>query len=131
MNNVIRKFAPLIALAAAVVFLIMGISGIRQHNSFAKTTGTITRIETIEAVSADENDDHVVYVSYTVDGKDYESQLGEYSASMSEGKSIEIQYNTENPAEIISASYFGVIMYFVLSALGFIGGVAALIKRIR
>ena len=128
MNRLFRALAPFIALAGGVMFLIFGIHTAQQRRVYAETVGEITDIRVIHGM---EDDRHEVYVAYTVDGVDYESELGEYASTMRVGKEIGILYDPADPAQIISASAFGMVMEFGMSALAFFLAAAMLIKRLN
>ncbi len=130
MNKIFRKTAPFIALAGGILFIVLGFISIKKHKNFTAATATITRIERVEGVGADDSDDYNVFVSYKVNGKEYESKLGEYSASMSEGKKIDIKYNPEDPGNIISASNLSTVIYLVFGTVAVIAGVVLILKRI-
>ncbi len=130
MNRLFRKFTPLILIAATVIFTLLGIKGIKDRKAFTQTTATISSITCDDAVG-DEDSNYRVMVKYSVDGKEYESELGEYSSNMKEGKEIEIKYNPKNPNEIITAGSFSVIMYFGLAFISLISFFVVILKRIR
>ena len=49
---------------------------------------------------AGDDEEHDVYVAYSVDGKEYNALSDTYSSSYFEGKEITIFYNPDNPAQI-------------------------------
>ena len=65
-----------------------------------------------------------VYVKYSVDGKNYEEELGELSGSYKEGEKMTIYYNPENPSEITQTTSL------VLPIVMIVGGIAAFIGGI-
>ncbi|MBQ7522805.1 MAG: DUF3592 domain-containing protein [Clostridia bacterium] len=113
---------PIIILVAGVVFLILGIGNVQKRNDYPTTTAVITKIETHEAINEDDSSDTDVYVEYMVNGKKYSNELGEYVASFTEGATIEIYYNPQNPDEIFSASMVFPIVFIVA------GGIMCLIS---
>lgn len=71
-----------------------------------------------------------MYVTYSVDGKKYESKLNGYSASFYEGKEIEIYYDKENPSKIGVKSLD--LLFLIFPGIGLIffiiGGTGIIIK---
>ena len=81
-----------------------------------KTEATITFID--YEYGADNNDEagsHLVFVSFTADGKKYEGQLDFYSSDMEEGGTTTIVYDPKNPNNFRSD---GTILYLILIAGG-------------
>ena len=77
------------------------IDGINFRSGSEQVTGVISHIESYRDPSLSGSSKvHDVYVTYTVNGKDYETVLGYYDSSMFAGQEIEIFYNPENPADI-------------------------------
>lgn len=130
MNRIFRALAPFIALAVGVLFFVLGFHTLHLRKVYTETTAVITDIQVDYGVG-DEDDEHEVYVSYTVDGTEYEEELDEYTAGMSVGDEVGIMYDPADPGEIISAGAFGVILQFVVGVLGIFGGVTLLFKRIN
>ncbi len=91
-----------------IVFILIGISlfiiGILVcKNTFnyedkIDTKGTITEI--IVDYDSDGDANYDVYVSYIINGEEYESKLNSYSSSFYEGKIIDIYYDKNNPRKI-------------------------------
>ncbi len=59
---------------------------------------------------------YTVYIEYVVDGKTYNSTLGHYNSAMRVGKSVEIMYNPENPADCRGNT--SVVELVIISAIG-------------
>lgn len=86
-----------------LVFVVLGIIGCFKtfdYSNKINTVGTVTKIEMVEGEDYDDDPYHVVYVSYTVDGKKYESQLNGYFAGYRVGKQINIYYDKDNPNNV-------------------------------
>ncbi|MBR4111754.1 MAG: DUF3592 domain-containing protein [Ruminiclostridium sp.] len=78
------------------------IDGINFRSGSEQVTGVISHIESHREHHMDGGNTtvHDVYVTYIVNGQEYEQQLGYYDSTMFAGQEIEIFYNPENPAEI-------------------------------
>ena len=70
-----------------------------NYSNKVETIGTITEISSYIG-SDDESSSHKVYVSYEVDGTEYESRLNSYSSTFYEGKRVNIYYDKDNPSKI-------------------------------
>ena len=93
--------AGVIFLIVGMVFMLVGIIfGISKlnYNNKVNTTGVITEISSYRKSNGDRKYD--VYVSYLVNGIEYNSKLGGYSSGFYEGKEIEIYYDKDNPTKI-------------------------------
>ncbi len=91
-----------------IIFIIVGIIlisigvffGINRfdYSNKIETIGTIVDISSYKGT--DGRREGIVYVSYNVDGMQYESRLNAYSSSFYEGKEIKIYYDKDNPNNI-------------------------------
>lgn len=111
-----NRVSPLVILAAvlAVIALVVGVyTTFFESKGFEKATATIVSVEE-DPDSMDEDDpDHIVTVEYDVDGQHYTSVLDYFSGSMKPGKTVDIRYNPENPAEIHGGQGFGIYLICV------------------
>lgn len=79
----------------------------RYERDGIKTYATITRIDVEVDLSSDSDYDYnyYTYVSYSVDGVNYnEIPLGTYFTGMKEGQEIQIYYMPDNPKDIMYAN---------------------------
>lgn len=99
-----------------------------NYSNKVDTIGIITEISSYG--STKRNRSHEVYVSYTVEGKEYESILNSYSSGFYEGKEIEMYYDKDNPSKIGVKSLDLLILIFPGIGLIFliIGGTGILVK---
>lgn len=84
-----------------LIFVVIGLAmsgNIFNYANKVDTVGIITEI--IPYTTSDNSINHKVYVSYTVEGNEYESMLNSYSSGFYEGKEIEIYYDKDNPGKI-------------------------------
>lgn len=101
-----------------------------NYENTINTTGTITNITTHKDIDGDT--EHEVYISYNIDGKEYESKLNGYSSSFYEGKQIEIYYDKDNPNKIGVKSIDLVFLIFpILGLISFIIGMSGLMVKIK
>ncbi len=122
-SNLVKKvIAPLTAIVIGVIFICVSVSNIKKISAYPQTEAVISRVD-VEYNAADEQDDITVYVTYTVDGKSYESELSQSSSAMKEGDKLTVSYNPDKPAEVIASSK---TMSRVFLAIGCVVGVVGL-----
>lgn len=107
---------------------LVGIYFVFQYEGKIETTGVITQISTYE--TSDDKAEHEVYVSYVVDGEEYESKLNGYSSGFYEGQELDIYYDSDNPNKIGSKSLDYILFLIPVFGLVFliIGGTGKIIK---
>ncbi len=130
-RRLITLVMTLLFLAAGIFLIIMGFKNGRMQKTFIETTGVITRIERVERVGNDREYDYFTYVKYTVDGKEYESELGEYSASFKEGAELKIKYDPNDPNTIIAAGATSRVIMFAMGIVGILISLFAGFKTLR
>ncbi len=109
------------ALFIAISFI--ALPNVFDYENKIDTVGTITNI-----VRRDE-DDYDVYVSYSIDGVEYESKLGGYSSTYHKGKQIDIYYDKDNPKNIGVKSLDLLFLIFpFLGVLFLIVGIVIVVK---
>ena len=126
----------LIVLVIALIGL--GLIGFGVYSQFfagkgyVETTAKITRID--KTFTGYDNDnieqyEYEVYVSYTVDGKEYNEKSDYYSPSYTEGQEIKISHDPSNPSKMLADS--GKFGYFMIGGgvLTLIIGAVVLLKK--
>ena len=131
-ENKIENLIWTIFASIGAIFVIIGLAvfgSIFNYENKVDTVGTITGISSYYS-GTNHNRNHEVYVSYTVDGKEYESRLNSYSSSFYEGKEIDIYYDKDNPNKIGVKSLDLLFLIFPGIGLFFfiIGGTGILVK---
>ena len=118
----------------SIVFCLVGIVFTAIGGLTLKSTRE--RMETFIPVTAEITDfdrDDYPYISYTVDGKTYETRLGYSSTTMRLGQKIEIAYDPENPYEVIKTGAGGYLLPIIFGGMGIlfvlIGILVALARR--
>ena len=97
-----------------------------EHNGLKETTAVIEKID-ITYHGTERNDEHDVYVKYTVDGTEYHSRSDYYAQDYEEGKTIRIWYDPKDPQTIRGDSEnFGIYMLCVGAAITAVGVVMML-----
>ena len=112
--------AGLILVICGIIFL----NAVNKSKDYIKTESTVTKVELEQEAYTDDKGErteatYTVYVKYTVDGKDYETELGGMS-EQKEGDKITIFYNPSDPGQITQTK--SPVIPIVL----IVGGIAAL-----
>lgn len=131
-ENKLENLVWIIFASMGVIFFIIGLIAIKSifnYENKVDTVGTITEISSYYSNSKHDRN-YEVYVSYTVEGKKYESRLNTYSSSFYKGKEIDIYYDKDNPNKIGVKSLDLVFLIFPGIGLIFliIGGTGISVK---
>ena len=122
-SRIARFFIPLgIVLIVFSVFLFISDN---QNKDYIKTESTVSKTELVKEATYDnegnkEEATYRIFVKYTVDGKEYEQELGEMF-ERTVGDKVTIVYDPSDPTKISQPS--SPILNFAL----LIGGIAALV----
>ena len=131
-ENKVEYLVWIIFASIGAIFVVVGLFAfgyITNYKNKVDTVGTITEISTYHSNNKN-NREYEVYVSYNVDGKEYESKLNSYSSSFYEGKEINIYYDKDNPNKICVKSLD--LLFLIFPGVGLIfltiGGIGILVK---
>ncbi len=127
----IENLIWIIFAGVGLIFTIIGIiivSNIFNYENKIDTKGVIKEISSYRNSNGNRN--HDIYVSYNIDGKEYESRLNSYSSDFYEGKEIDIYYDKDDPNKIGVKSLDLIFLIFPVIGLIFlvIGGTGILVK---
>ena len=129
LSNTLKRLMKVGAILFGLAFIIAGVIGIRQDDTFLPTKAVIQSMErTYEAADANETDTWEVMVAYSVDGKDYVSDLGQKKDDFTEGKEIDILYNPNNPEGIVLP---GKTIWFIFIIAGAVVAAVASVLLVR
>ena len=119
MNNalarIMKALAPVIVLLFGVVLAVFARRDLHKQETYPQMTAVIDNI--FESQGTDNDVEYHVLVRYTVNGKEYTTELNEYKSSFRIGDEVTICCNPEDPLDIVSYSP-------TTSKLIFIGGIA-------
>lgn len=92
-----------------------------KNENYIKTEAVVTKAELVEPEHTDIDGNTVeatykVFVKYTVDGKEYNEELGELSGSYRINEKMTIYYNPDDPSQITQTK--SKIIPIVMIALG-------------
>ena len=129
LSNTLKRLMKVGAVLFGLAFIIAGVIGIRQDDTFLPTKAVIQSMErTYEAADANETDTWEVMVAYSVDGKDYVTDLGQKKDDFTVGKEIDILYNPNNPEGIVLP---GKTIWFIFMIAGASVAVIAAVLLVR
>ena len=129
LSNTLKRLMKVGAILFGLAFIIAGVIGIRQDDTFLPTKAVIQSMErTYEAMDSNETDTWEVMVAYSVDGKDYVTDLGQKKDDFTVGKKIDILYNPNNPEGIVLP---GKTIWFIFMIAGAAVAVIAAVLLVR
>ena len=129
LSNTLKRLMKVGAILFGLAFIIAGVIGIRQDDTFLPTKAVIQSMErTYEAMDSNETDTWEVMVAYSVDGKDYVTDLGQKKDDFTVGKEIDILYNPNNPEGIVLP---GKTIWFIFMIAGTAAAVIAAVLLVR
>ena len=129
LSNTLKRLMKVGAILFGLAFIIAGVIGIRQDDTFLPTKAVIQSMErTYEAMDSNDTDTWEVMVAYSVDGKDYVTDLGQKKDDFTVGKEIDILYNPNNPEGIVLP---GKTIWFIFMIAGAAVAVIAAVLLVR
>ena len=137
MSNRIKKLlAVLLPVAFGVVFIVFGATSMKEMREYKPIPAVVSHIEREWTPNGDGTDTEEIriFVTYTVDGKEYTEQLQNTKTNYQQGDEITVLYNPEDPTEVSGATKGIATIQFVAGAalvLAGLGTLAALIIKRR
>lgn len=125
-----KLVAVILPIFISVILIVVGFilydNSLKFEKRGVKTDAVIVRID--EKRDSDGDYDHIVYVRYTVNGREYTTRLGTYTSSMYVGKTVPILYMPNNPSDIMygKLTKFPAIVFIGMGGVFFIIGIIAL-----
>ncbi len=132
LSNTLKRLMKAGAILFGLVFIITGIIGIRQDDTFLPTKAVIRSMErTYVATDSNESDIWEVMVAYSVDGREYVSDLGQKKDDFTVGKEIDILYNPNNPEGIVLPGKTIWIIFIIAGVAVAVIAAVLLVKDLR
>ena len=132
LSNNLKRLMKAGAILFGLIFIVSGIIGIHQDDTFLPTKGVIQSMErTYVATDSNETDTWEVMVGYTVDGKDYVSDLGQKKDNFTVGQEIDILYNPNNPEGIVLPGKAGWFIFIIAGAVVAAAASVLLVRDVR
>ena len=109
----------------------------KENSNYIKIESTISKVELAEEEHTDADGDiqpatYKINVKYTVDGKEYDTELGELSGNYKVGNKMTIYYNPDDPKQITQT--ISLILPLCLMGVGgvmFVGGIISVMNAIK
>ena len=121
-------FLYIIAAAALCFGLINCIQFLLKRNKTAQTTGTIISIKMPNPETAKVRNSKWAQVSYTVDGKSYQSQNRvQVPMALQVGSTVKMRYDKLNPEKLYSFSLLRIAVSILIAAVCILAAVFKLI----
>ena len=132
-----RFFIPL-----GIILIVFGVIMFminKENQNYIEIEAVVSKTELAEEAHYDNDNNYVeatyiVYVKYTVDGKEYDEELGELSGYKKDQK-VTIYYNPQDPSKITQTKSLILPIAFIVAGIaslvgGIISGLNA-IKRVK
>ena len=122
-----RFFLPL-----GIILIIFGVLlTVFKSDNYVETVGKVVSVE--EVTNADNQTEYDIKLTYTVDGKDYETTFPNMPKSAKEGDEIKVFYNPDDPEQTTNSKTPGFIGLIVIGVgvLALVGGAAMTVKAFR
>ena len=132
-----RFFIPL-----GIILIVFGVIMFminKENQNYIEIEAVVSKTELAEEAHYDNDNNYVeatyiVYVKYTVDGKEYDEELGELSGYKKDQK-VTIYYNPQDPSKITQTkSLILPIVFVVAGVVSLVGGIISglnAIKRVK
>lgn len=121
-------FLYIIATIALCFGLINCIQFLLKRNKTAQTTGTIISIKMPNPETAKARNSKWAQVSYTVDGKSYQSQNRvQVPMALQVGSTVKVRYDKLNPEKLYSFSLLRIAVSILIAAVSILAAVFKLI----
>lgn len=118
MNNPVAKIlVPVILLIGGIIFLVLGINALKAVNSFTEISAVVSRVDIQRSADPDESDTVTTYVRYKVDGKEYNEILQFAGGDYTEGETVKVLCDPDNPSYVTGATMTSSIIYIVIGAV--------------
>ena len=122
-----------------IIILIFGIvtfGNIKDASNYIEVSSVVTKTELTQEAYTENGTHHDaeydVYVKYTVNGREYESELGIFSG-VKVGDAMKVYYNPEDPADVVQMRNQAIIPYIALAvgAVLLIAGILSVLKALN
>ena len=127
MNNRMKKLiAAVILLAGGAVFIVFGCITLRQMKTFDQVPAVVTKVAREWTTDSDGSDveDITIYVTYTVDGKEYTESLQNTKTNYKEGDEITVFCDPSDPTNVTGASKGGAALQLTFGGVIALAGLA-------
>ncbi|MBQ6671202.1 MAG: DUF3592 domain-containing protein [Firmicutes bacterium] len=120
-----------------LIFGLVTVGNISDARDYKEVSAVVSKAELVREEYTDSDSTHHdaeydVTVKYTVNGREYESELGVLS-NIKAGDNIKVFYNPEDPGEVVQMRNQALIPYICIGvgALALIGGIISIVKAMQ
>lgn len=122
-NNIIMRLIASTFVIVGIMFMIVSFVLSSNYSKdlkrcSAQVDATITDI--ITYIDSDNDKSHKTKISYSIDDKNYTTTLNHYNSKYKIGETLEINYNPDDPTDIVQKGNKFVYMIFRIMGIGFI-----------
>ena len=132
MSNRMKKLiAALVLIAGGAIFILLGAASIKEIREFRQIPAVVSRIEREWTPNGDGTDTEnaTVYVTYTVDGREYTEKLQNTQANCKQGATITVLYNPKDPTEVSGATKTLAVIQFAAGGALVLAGAGVFIFK--
>ncbi len=135
-SHIKKRIAAALMIVGGAVFIIFGSVTMKQMKTFTPVPAVVSRIEREWAPDGEggETEEINIFVTYTVNGKEYTEALQNTKTDLKQGEAITVLYNPEDPTEVSGASKSGAALQMGFGSLFVfvgLGTLAALVIKGR
>ena len=132
-NKLINLLAPVVMIAGGLLFCFLGVRNLSDVRSLNPIPAVVSDIEYTYNGDAENPDSQseTVYVSYRVNGKDYNEILQFARGGHKTGERLTVLNDPEKPEYVSEASKREAAVYLGFGTLIAVGGIAVLWKNLR
>ena len=132
MNSQMKKLiAAIILIAGGAIFIVFGATSIKEMRDFKQVPAVVSHIEREWTPNGDGTDTEEIriFVTYTVDGKEYTEELQNTKTNYKQGDAITVLYNPEDPTEVSGATKTMTVIQFAIGGVLVLAGVGVFVFK--
>lgn len=122
-NNLFLRLAASSFIIVGIVFTVISFVLSSNYSKDLKRCSAKTDATIIDIISTKDSDGETSYeteILYTVDGKDYIVTLDQYNSTYKKGGTLEINYNPNEPTDIVQKGSKFIYIVFRIMGIGFV-----------
>ncbi len=127
-NNFKKLIAVVLLVVGGVVFIIFGGISLKEIKHFTPVSAVVSHVEREWTPNGDGTDTEeiTIFVTYTVDGREYNEELQNTKTNLKQGDQITVLYNPEDPTEVSGATKGIAALQMGFGAVLILGGLGTL-----
>lgn len=132
MNSQMKKLiAAIILIAGGAIFIVFGATSIKEMRDFKQVPAVVSHIEREWTPNGDGTDTEEIriFVTYTVDGKEYTEELQNTKTNYKQGDAITVLYNPADPTEVSGATKTMTVIQFAIGGVLVLAGMGVFVFK--